>query len=285
MVKFSLASLLACAGLATALPSSVLSSTELDAPEGVNIESRSTNGNVTLKDIARFDNANIWDGQGNGTDSYKLYLGNGTTAAGWPSIDSWVSFGNMFDNYKLTLHWACQNLNWRLPNNNDDEVEAIYNGIQLAANATGVDHRFILAIIMQESHGCPRVNTTNLGVRNPGLMQNHNGDASCNDNKKLTTPCPTPTIYKMIMEGTAGTSSGAGLSHCINESGRGDVSDYYRAARIYNSGSISKTGDLQSNIATHCYVSDIANRLTGWVYATSTCTCDTDPKSCNVAKN
>lgn len=142
--------------------------------------------------------------------------------------------------------------------NGGDIQEAIYNGIQLAANATGVDHRLILAVIMQESHGCPRVNTTNLGVRNPGLMQNHNGDASCNDNKKLTTPCPTPTIHKMIMEGTAGTSSGAGLAHCINESGRGDVSDYYRAARIYNSGSISKTGDLQSNIATHCYASDIA---------------------------
>lgn len=27
------------------------------------------------------------------------------------------------------------------------------------------------------------------------------------------------------------------------------------------------------------------SRLTGWVFAKSTCTCDTDPKSCNVAKD
>jgi len=67
----------------------------LSAPDSVQIESRSTGGNVTTKGIARFDNNNIWDGQGNGTDTYKLYLGNGTTAAGWPSIDSWISFGNM----------------------------------------------------------------------------------------------------------------------------------------------------------------------------------------------
>jgi hypothetical protein len=136
--------------------------------------------------------------------------------------------------------------------------EAIYDGIQMAADASGVDHRLILAIIMQESHGCVRVNTTNLGVRNPGIMQNHNGKAYCNDNKKLTTPCPAATIHEMIREGTSGTSSGDGLAHCINLSGNGDVSDYYRAARIYNSGSISKTGNLESNIATHCYASDVA---------------------------
>lgn len=103
-----------------------------------------------------------------------------------------------------------------------------------------------------------RVNTTDLGVRNPGLMQNHNGRAFCNDNTKLQTPCPTATIYEMIKEGTAGTTSGDGLAHCINQSNNGDVSDYYRAVRIYNSGSISNTGNLQSNIATHCYASDIA---------------------------
>lgn len=111
---------------------------------------------------------------------------------------------------------------------------------------------------MQESHGCVRVNTTNLGVRNPGIMQNHNGRGSCNDNKKVTKPCPTATIHEMIKEGTAGTSSGDGLAHCINQSGQGDVSDYYRAVRLYNSGLLSQTGNLQSSIATHCYASDIA---------------------------
>lgn len=111
---------------------------------------------------------------------------------------------------------------------------------------------------MQESNGCVRVPTTNYGVRNPGLMQDHNGGASCNDGGYVGNPCPSDTIYKMISEGTAGTNDGDGLANCINEAGTGDVSAFYRAARIYNSGSISSTGQLQNGIATHCYASDIA---------------------------
>jgi hypothetical protein len=41
----------------------------------------------------------------------------------------------------------------------------------MTSTATGVDHRFVLAVLMQESHGCVRVNVTSGGVRNPGLMQ------------------------------------------------------------------------------------------------------------------
>jgi hypothetical protein len=54
----------------------------------------------------------------------------------------------------------------------------------------------------------------------------------------------------------------------------GNDADFYRAARIYNSGSIASSGQLQDGIATHCYASDIANRLTGWVWAPHGCTLD-----------
>jgi hypothetical protein len=48
---------------------------------------------------------------------------------------------------------------------------------------------------------------------------------------------------------------------------------YYYAARLYNSGDIVNTSDLgNADGATNCYVSDIANRLTGWVWATTKCT-------------
>lgn len=47
---------------------------------------------------------------------------------------------------------------------------------------------------------------------------------------------------------------------------------YLQAARIYNSGSIAPSGNLEDGIATHCYSSDIANRLTGWVNAATKCT-------------
>jgi len=70
----------------------------------------------------------------------------------------------------------------------------------------------------------------------------------------------------------AGTNDGDGLANCLNNAQSTDVSAYYKAARIYNSGSIAGSGDLSdANGATACYASDIANRLTGWVNAPSAC--------------
>lgn len=154
------------------------------------------------------------------------------------------------------------------------EVGAIYNALQQVAMETEVDHRFILAVVMQESGGCVRAPTTNYGVRNPGLMQDHDGTATCNDNGDVQNPCPTSTITQMIRDGSAGTASGDGLAQCINESGASDVSAFYKAARIYNAGSLASNGDLGAPGATRCYSSDIANRLTGWVQAAHGCTLD-----------
>ena len=159
---------------------------------------------------------------------------------------------------------------WSVPNDSASEINDIYNGIETVASETGIDARFILAIMMQESNGCVRAPTTNWGVRNPGLMQDHNGAATCNENG-VQTPCPSSTITQMIRDGAAGTSSGDGLKQCLAESGATDVSMYYKAARIYNSGSIAAGGNLGAGIATHCYASDIANRLTGWISAPHTC--------------
>ena len=169
---------------------------------------------------------------------------------------------------------SCQQ--FKVPNTDGPEVGAIYDGIQTVAKETKVDHRFILAIIMQESGGCVRVPTTNYGVRNPGLMQDHDGDATCNSDitHKVQYPCPTGTILEMIREGTAGTKSGDGLAQCINQSKASDATAFYKAARIYNSGSIDKSGKLEAGIATHCYASDVANRLTGWVSAYHNCHLD-----------
>ena len=146
------------------------------------------------------------------------------------------------------------------------------------AASTSVDNRFILAVILQESGGCVRVPTTYGSVPNPGLMQDHDGSATCWSNGAsgvvVQNPCPASTITQMIQEGTSGTASGDGLSQCLSEAGTSDVSAFYRAARIYNSGSIAPSGDLGQGVATHCYASDIANRLTGWVQAPHTCTLD-----------
>ncbi|KAK5116074.1 hypothetical protein LTR85_009356 [Meristemomyces frigidus] len=140
---------------------------------------------------------------------------------------------------------------WGVPDDSDDEIVNMKTAIQDIATSTGVDERFILATIMQESTGCVRVITTEYSVFNPGLMQSHNGTGTCNTNNAalslsgtVQTPCPASEIHQQIQDGTAGTSSGDGLEQCLQKQGQTDVSQYYRAARMYNGGSIDPTGDL-----------------------------------------
>ena len=124
------------------------------------------------------------------------------------------------------------------------------------ANETLVDHRFILAVIMQESSGCVRVPTTFSPapdfIRNPGMMQDNNGGATCHEHDwQIMTPCPTAIILQMIRDGAAGTNSGDGLAQVINKSGASDTSAYYKAARAYNSGGVDPSGDLGLGVACH----------------------------------
>ncbi|KAF4632087.1 hypothetical protein G7Y89_g6050 [Cudoniella acicularis] len=200
---------------------------------------------------------------------YTVYGGTGDVSDGWPAQSAWVSsFETMFANNQATIAASCTQ--WSVANPSSSEIADIQSGIQSVASSTGIDARFILAIVLQESNGCVRAPTTNYGVRNPGLMQSHNGAGTCNDGS-VQNPCPSSEITQMIQDGTGGTASGDGLKQCIALSGATDVSMYYKAARIYNSGSISSTKNLGAGVATHCYASDVANRLTGWTTAASTC--------------
>ena len=158
--------------------------------------------------------------------------------------------------------------------NSASEISDIQSAIQSVGSSSGVDPRFILAIVMQESNGCVRAPTTNYGVINPGLMQSHDGSGSCNDGSVLD-PCPQSQITQMIEDGTEGTSSGVGLKQLLAQTGATDVSQYYKAARMYNSGSIAAGGNLGAGVATHCYASDVANRLLGWATGPSSCNANT----------
>jgi hypothetical protein len=129
---------------------------------------------------------------------------------------------------------------------------------------------------MQESNGCVRAPTSVGYVNNPGLMQDHDGVASCNTGGVASVPCTSAQIAGMVSEGTAGTTNGDGLANCINiAAGQGltGAIAYYGASRIYNSGSYIAGTDLGFPIAgTSCYVSDIANRLMGWAGPATPCT-------------
>jgi hypothetical protein len=110
-------------------------------------------------------------------------------------------------------------------------------------------------------------------------MQSHAGPNSCVG----IDPCPTELITGMLLDGAAGTPSGDGLAAIMDtltalssspsNSTQTPEQVYYRTARTYNSGSIASPSSLGDSAgATNCYVSDIANRLMGWVWAGSSCT-------------
>ncbi|CAO1598755.1 hypothetical protein XANCAGTX0491_002515 [Xanthoria calcicola] len=146
-----------------------------------------------------------------GIDEYHLYTGDGSIAAGWPHKADWMSFTEMFaTNIPLILH-SCTL--YHVAPNTLPETLALHTAILTIAAATTTDPRFILAIILQESNGCVRVPTSFSPntVRNPGLMQSHNGPATCNEDASPLYPCPAATIEEMIREGTAGTFEGRGM--------------------------------------------------------------------------
>ena len=200
----------------------------------------------------------VSDGIGTGTDAYTYYQG---VASNFPSPDKWVSFDQMWNINHEILKTSCKE-NKHGPNSSDKMIEEIYDAIQNRSAASLVDHRFVFAIILQETHGCPRVKSTTsgTGVNNPGLMQSHNGH-------EYSPAHSADSIVAMVQDGTQGTQDGDGLVQNLNMYG-----SPFSAARGYNSGYIPKSGDLSEAAgATACYVSDVANRLTGWVWADTKC--------------
>jgi hypothetical protein len=202
-------------------------------------------------------------GIGSGTDSYTYYRGN---ASNFPSSNQWVSFTDMWTANLDTFKYSCGWLDLGA-DNSPETISDIYAAIQDRANASLVDHRIILATVLQETNGCPLVShtTSSGGTRNPGLMQSHNGHEYNAKHSRLS-------IMLMVQDGTQGTDAGWGLVDNLNTYG-----DPYKAMRGYNSGYIPTSGDLSEKAgATACYVSDMANRLTGWVRAKTACPGDTN---------
>lgn len=170
-----------------------------------------------------------------------------------------------FERNKWNVNNSCAQ--WQVPNNSEEETAELRRSILSIGAVTGIDPRFILAVVMQESTGCVRVITTVYSHPNPGLMQSFNGTGSCNWNGIVQTPCPASEIRQQILDGTNGTVWGPGLVQDIRQQGLSGAVGYYRTAKIYNGGSIPPSGNLEDGCCTSSYASDIANRLTGWVSA------------------
>jgi hypothetical protein len=195
--------------------------------------------------------------------SKKFYSGDGSTKAGWPAESTWASFDKLWSANLATIKVSCTQFGQA--NNSDQETADLKSAITSVAKSSGVDSRFILAVVMQESKGCVRVKTTvspDGSVRNPGLMQDHNGANTCFNVK----PCPSSKITGMIKDGSTKTASGDGLQSILSRLKTTGSQKVYQAARTYNSGSIPPSGNLSEGGATSSYASDIANRLGGCVF-------------------
>lgn len=142
-------------------------------------------------------------------------------AAGWPSDLTWVSFNDLWVANQHTISRSCDIL-YSVPNNSDQETQDLYDAIKQVAHETRVDHRFILAAVIQETKGCVRAKTSVSpdGIKNPGLLQSFRGSHSCSDeNGKVQNPCPKDQILGMISDGGKTLlPSGIMLSILVRES-------------------------------------------------------------------
>lgn len=130
---------------------------------------------------------------------YKTYKGDGSSSSGWPSVSDWLDFDTLHERNTEFYAGACDWL--KVDANTDAENHALASAIRDVADESGLDPRFILAAVIQESAGCVRVKTsysTNEGYRNPGLLQCFEGDHTCNDPEagvQLTKLCPDSEIH------------------------------------------------------------------------------------------
>lgn len=205
-------------------------------------------------------------------DSYVYYKGNGGhTPDGWPNADFWGTWDQLWNSNVALMRKSCGWNGWGAENS-ETEIGYIKNAIIQVAGEAGIDKRFILAVIMQESKGCVRVPTTYNGVTNPGLMQSHDGSGSCAG----VRACSQAQVLQMIRDGSTGTSYGDGLMQCYAKTsavlGAKSHRSLFAAARMYNSGSVNYNDMNDGFSSRRCYVCDIANRLTGWTLATALCT-------------
>src|SRR5260221_8513963 len=100
------------------------------------------------------------------------------------------------------------NSQWVGRGNTEEQNQLVREAITQVSSESGIDQRLILAVVMQESQGHVHIPTTDNGIRNPGLMQSHNGVEYIDSD-------PKGSIFQMIRDGTEGTAEGDGLTQLV----------------------------------------------------------------------
>ncbi|TAQ87228.1 hypothetical protein B7494_g4452 [Chlorociboria aeruginascens] len=167
-------------------------------------------------------------------------------ASSFPAMSTWADFDTIFNNNKTAM---------LATGDSGPDVGCIYNAVNSAAAAIGVEQRVIFCIIMQESTGNVGVGTTTDqdSAATGGLMQ-CSGSPAFPGQHNLTQD----QVNSMVNAGTQH------FKQNLEQFGNADSAEtIYQALRAYNSGSCDSSNLSNGLGATDSYVSDIANRLQG----------------------
>lgn len=197
----------------------------------------------------------------------------GSDGSAWPEIDEWYeSYEAMWTANQAVMTYPCYGGGAA---NSASELSALSSAIPAVAASAGVDSRVVLAIVLQESHGCVRLMTTGSGSpSNPGIMQSHNGVGSCFGYG--SKPCPAEMITQMLVDGVMGGSDPKAenndnllIALAGSPAEEHTALKYYQMARFYNGGNgtaIDWTNlGITGSASTATYPMAIAQRLVGWV--------------------
>ncbi|KKY39524.1 hypothetical protein UCDDA912_g00413 [Diaporthe ampelina] len=177
----------------------------------------------------------------------KLYSG---IWSNFPVMKTWVGFDDMFNANRQAMLGS---------GSTQQDVDRIRVAIASVAKTYGIDARVLLGIIMEESHGVVgAVTTWNAdGVPTGGLMQASN----CHGYDGQKNLAQTDITY-MVDCGAQHFKTNLG-----NCGGQNSERSIYPALREYNSGSMvaSDLSLAPNGVGNPAYVSDFAQRFTGWV--------------------
>lgn len=212
---------------------------------------------------------------------YTRFIGDGGLIGGsdpdtyWPLKNLWITLDDMVAmNRKVMLESCAQ---YSVESNNDTDINNLRDMIMEVSHDKMVDATFILAIVLQESQGCVRrPNATSkegLSTLNGVLLGK--GTAKCEG----LAACQRSTIREMLENGGSGVPESdlrslvAAIEKNTDHNPQHSL-NYYRAAYVYSTAVANIPARFEDAIPRHCYVSDVANRLVGWVGHNSTGYCD-----------
>ncbi|KAF2438178.1 hypothetical protein P171DRAFT_526416 [Karstenula rhodostoma CBS 690.94] len=167
-------------------------------------------------------------------------------AHNFPDVATWTRY-----DYMWNLNLAALSTSGNTPT----DTAYLKAAIDLCANQYHIDRRLILGIIMQESRGNVGVITTYSGsLPTAGLMQ--------------CSGCPGFPGQHGLSQADIASMVCGGAEHfktnMLHWGDRWSAASVFPALREYNSGNVNEADLSDGRGATASYVSDLANRVTGW---------------------